>query len=111
MRVDALYEDGYINHRRLQGSIFGHKNLPIIILLLSVLLLLGNCMNDKVLYYNIIYRGWCIGYAYKYIILSLARDLGIPMFRPGDCAAHAPTTTRRHRILYHNNIIMTLYLK
>lgn len=83
----------------------------IVILLLSVLLLLGNCMNDKVLYYNIIYRGWCIGYAYKYIILSLARDLGIPMFRPGDCAAHAPTTTRRHRILYHNNIIMTLYLK
>jgi len=83
MRVDAFYEDGYINYRRLQGSIFGHKDLPIIILLLSVLLLLGNCMNDKVLYNNI-YRGWCIDYVYKYIILSLARDLGIPTFSLGD---------------------------
>lgn len=53
MSVDALYEDGSINHGRLQGSIFEYKDVPIIILLLSVLMLLGNCMNDKVLYCNV----------------------------------------------------------
>jgi len=65
-----------------------------------------------VIYILYIYRGWCIGCLYyKYIILSLGRDLGIPTL--------APETVQRMRRRQRDDtayytiytIIMTLYLK